>query len=169
MGRRVLFPRPSVVVPVSLPPCRLRANFPFWRGVNVWKVFSFVFFLAYQNLFLSLATVDAATFCAATYDKIVLLSPQYPPSEKLVGAVIHKHKKVGTRCRSPFYERFSDEVHPSCNSPNTSHGASRLVQAMSAWLVKAQRAPSRHSRDARVYGHTATAMHNLSTPPPPQS
>ena len=28
-------------------------------------------------------------------------------------------------------------------------------------------APSRHSRDATVYGHTTTAMHKLSTPPPP--
>ena len=50
----------------------------------------------------------------------------------------------------------------------TPHGASRLVQAMSAWLVKTRRAPSRHGRDARVYGHKTTAMHKLSTPPPPQ-
>ena len=49
----------------------------------------------------------------------------------------------------------------------TPHGASCLVQAMSTWLVKTRRAPSRHSRDARVYGHTTTAMHKLSTPPPP--
>ena len=49
----------------------------------------------------------------------------------------------------------------------TPHGASRLVQAISAWLVKTRRAPSRHSRDARVYGHTTKAMHKLSTPPPP--
>ena len=44
--------------------------------------------------------------------------------------------------------------------------ASRLVQAMSAWLVKTRRAPSLHSRDARVYGHTTTAMHKQSTPLP---
>ena len=49
----------------------------------------------------------------------------------------------------------------------TLHGASRLVQAMSAWLVKTRRPPSRHSRDERVCGHTTTAMHKLSTPPPP--
>ena len=49
----------------------------------------------------------------------------------------------------------------------TPHGAWRLVQAMSAWLVKARRAPSRQSRDGRVDGHTTTAMHKLSTPPPP--
>ena len=48
----------------------------------------------------------------------------------------------------------------------TPHGASRLVQAMSAWLVKTRRAPSRHSRDARVYGHTTTAINKLSAPPP---
>ena len=49
----------------------------------------------------------------------------------------------------------------------TPHGASRLVQAMSGWLVKIRRAPSRHGGDARVYGHTTTAVHKLSTPPHP--
>ena len=39
---------------------------------------------------------------------------------------------------------------------------------MSAWLVKTRRAPSGHSRDARIYGHMTTAMHKLSTPPPPR-
>ena len=39
----------------------------------------------------------------------------------------------------------------------TPHGASRLVQAVSAWLVETRRAPSWHSRDARVhYGHAQT-------------
>ena len=42
----------------------------------------------------------------------------------------------------------------------TPHGASRLVLAMSAWSVKTRRAPSRHRKDARVYGPTATAMHD---------
>ena len=50
----------------------------------------------------------------------------------------------------------------------TPHGASRLMQAMFAWLVKTRRAPSRHGRDAKVYGHTTTAMRKLSTPPPPR-
>ena len=31
---------------------------------------------------------------------------------------------------------------------------------MLAWSVKTRRAPSRHCRDARVYGHTTTAMHD---------
>ena len=35
---------------------------------------------------------------------------------------------------------------------------------MSAWSVKTRRAPSRHCRDARVYGHTSAAMHHMSTP-----
>ena len=41
-----------------------------------------------------------------------------------------------------------------------------MVQAMSAWSVKTQRTPSRHCRGARVYGHTATAMHDNEYPPP---
>ena len=47
-------------------------------------------------------------------------------------------------------------------------GASRLAHAMSDWLRKIRRAPSPHGRDAMVYGHTTTATHKLSTPPPPQ-
>ena len=43
------------------------------------------------------------------------------------------------------------------------HSASRLVQAMPA--VKTRRAPCRHCRDGRVYGHTTSAMHGMSTPP----
>ena len=49
----------------------------------------------------------------------------------------------------------------------TPHGASRLVQAMSAWLVKTRRAPSRHSRDARIYGHTTTYGHAHTEDSPP--
>ena len=48
----------------------------------------------------------------------------------------------------------------------TPHGASRLVQTMFAWLLKTRRAPFRHSRDTRAYGHTTAAMHELSTPRP---
>ena len=77
-------------------------------------------------------------------------------------------KKIGTRCRKVRLpsRSWTDAVHPSCDSPNTSRRV-RLVQAMPAWLVKTGRAPSRHSRHARVYGPTTTAMHNLSTPPLP--
>ena len=49
-------------------------------------------------------------------------------------------------------------LHATRRTPN---GASRLGQAMSAWSVKTRRAPSRHCRDARVYGHTTTAMHDI--------
>ncbi|CAM9691118.1 unnamed protein product, partial [Laminaria digitata] len=42
-------------------------------------------------------------------------------------------------------------------------------QAMPAWWVKTRRAPSRHCRDSRVFGHTTTAVHdNEYTPPPLQ-
>ena len=60
--------------------------------------------------------------------------------------------------------RMQFTLHATRRTP---HGASLLVQAMSSWLVKTRRAPSRHSRDTRVYGHTTTAMHKLCTPPPP--
>ena len=40
----------------------------------------------------------------------------------------------------------------------TAHGASRLVQAMPAWSLKTRHAQSRPYRDARVYGHSTTAM-----------
>ena len=59
--------------------------------------------------------------------------------------------------------RMQFALHATRRTP---YGASRLVQALSAWLMKTRRAPSRHSRDARVYGHKTTAMHKLSTPPP---
>ena len=36
---------------------------------------------------------------------------------------------------------------------------------LTSWLVKTRRGPSRYSRDARVYGHTTTAMHKRSTFP----
>ena len=48
----------------------------------------------------------------------------------------------------------------------TPHGSSPLVLAMPAWSVKTRRAPSRHCRDARVYGCTTTTMHDMSTPCP---
>ena len=51
----------------------------------------------------------------------------------------------------------------------TPHGASRQVLAMLAWSVKARRAPSRHRRDARVYGHKTTAMYANEFPTPPPS
>ena len=58
-------------------------------------------------------------------------------------------------------------LHAPCDSPSTSRFASRLVLAMSAWSVKTRRAPSRHRRDARVYGHTTTVVHDNEYAPPP--
>ena len=60
---------------------------------------------------------------------------------------------------------YTPPPHPPCSSINTSRFASRLVRAMSAWSVKARRAPSRHGGDARVYGHPTAAMHNIEYPP----
>ena len=78
-------------------------------------------------------------------------------------------KEAGTRCLSPSYERFFGRMQSTLHATRrTPHGALRVVQASNVclWLVKTRRAPSRHGRDARVYGHTTTAMRKLSTPPP---
>ena len=49
----------------------------------------------------------------------------------------------------------------------TTYGTSRLVQVMSVLSVETRRAQSGHCRDAKVYGHTTTAMHDTGSPPPP--
>ena len=90
-----------------------------------------------------------------------------PENEVTLCAVVHKQEsrhKVPKSVLRAVLGRIQLTLHAT---RRTSHGASRLVQAMSAWLVKTRRAPSRQSRDARVYGQTTTAMHKLSTPPPP--
>ena len=74
-----------------------------------------------------------------------------------------RHKVPKSVSRAAL-RRMQFTLHATRRTP---HGASRLVQALSAWLVKIRRAPSRHSRDARVYGNMTTAIHKLSTPPPP--
>ena len=88
---------------------------------------------------------------------------------QLIGAVIHKQEsryKVPKSVLRAVLRRMQYTIHAIRRTP---HGISRFVQAMPAWLVKTRRAPSRHSRDARVYGHTTTAMHKLSTPSPSPS
>ena len=45
--------------------------------------------------------------------------------------------------------------------------ASRLVRAMSVWSTKTRHAASRYWRDARVYGHTTTAMLEIEYTPRP--
>ena len=58
--------------------------------------------------------------------------------------------------------RMQFTLHATRRTP---HGALRLLQAVPSWLAKTRRAPSVHSRGARVYGHTTTAMHKLPSPP----
>ena len=69
--------------------------------------------------------------------------------------------KVPKSVLRAVFGRVHFTLHATHRTP---HGASLLVQAMSAWLVKTRRAPSRHSRDARVNGHTTTTMHKLRSP-----
>ena len=66
------------------------------------------------------------------------------------------HKRFLVGCRSLFV-RLAQHFRGF---------ASRLMQAMSAWSVYTRRASSQHCRDAREYGHTTTAMHDMRTPRP---
>ena len=54
-------------------------------------------------------------------------------------------------------------LHATHRTPD---GASRLLDAMFAWSVKTRRAPSRIRRDASVYSHMTTGMHDNEYPPP---
>ena len=56
----------------------------------------------------------------------------------------------------PPYKRWFGGMRLTLHAARpTPDGASRLVQAMFGWSVKIRRrAPFRHCRDARVYGHT---------------
>ena len=98
---------------------------------------------------------------------IVVSGVAHQKTKLLIGAVIHGQEnrhKVPKSVLRVVLGRMRFTLRATRRTP---HGAMRLVHAMSAWLVKTRRAPSRHSRDARVYGHTTTAMHILSTPPLP--
>ena len=76
------------------------------------------------------------------------------------------------RCHDPYARKFASpavcsRMHLTLHATRPApHDASRLVQEMSAWSGRPLRAPSRHCRDARVYGHTTTVMHGMNTPPP---
>ena len=81
--------------------------------------------------------------------------------------------KLSSVCKSAsqaVHSRMQLTLHATRRTP---HGASRLVRAMSAWLVKHRHAPSRHCRDARDHDYTTNAMHEIEYispigyPPPP--
>ena len=63
-------------------------------------------------------------------------------------------------------DSWKDAVHPSCDSPNTSRRFALGASNVCLVVENPTGFSCRHSRDARVYGHTTTAMHKLSTPPP---
>ena len=73
-------------------------------------------------------------------------------------------KQLAGRCH-PYARKSASKAVPSrmklalhATRP-TPHGASRLVQARSAWTGKTRRAPSGHCSDEKVYGNTTTAAH----------
>ena len=66
------------------------------------------------------------------------------------------HPYAGKSASQAVLSRMQFTLHAT---RRTTHGALHLVLAMSAWSVKTLRAgPSRHCRDARVYGHTTRVV-----------
>ena len=114
-------------------------------------------------------SVNMARHQRGSYIVTSMLSLEWPHQKKQSNsfvAVIHKQESrhmVPKSVLQAVLGRIQFTLHATRRTP---HRASCLVQSVSAWLVKTRRAPSQHSRDARVYGHTTTAMHKLSTPPP---
>ena len=84
-----------------------------------------------------------------------------PPPQKQFIRCCHPYARKSAS--QAVFSRMQLTLHATRRTP---HDASRLVLAMSAWSAKTRRAPSRHSRDARVYGHTTTVVHDMSTPAP---
>ena len=75
------------------------------------------------------------------------------PENKLI------HWTLSSICKSALktvLSRMQLTLHATLPTP---HGASRLVQARSAWTGKTRRAPSGHCSDEKVYGNTTTAAH----------
>ena len=97
----------------------------------------------------------------------------YPllPLEVTTPSQKYKYIYIG-RCH-PYARKFAikailSSVQLTLRATRPTHyGATRLVQVMSAWSVKTRRTPPRHCRDAKIYGHTTTAVNGTTTPPPP--
>ena len=95
---------------------------------------------------------------SVTYHRVYY--PTLPPSQKKKQFIGRCHPYARKSASLAVLSRMQLTLHATRPTP---HGASRLVQqAMPAWSAKTRRA--RHCRDATVYGHTTTAMHDMSTP-----
>ena len=95
-------------------------------------------------------------------------------SNKRLRSPIQKKKKKNRRCHPCARNSASLAVLSRMQltlsvTRRTPHGVSRSVQAMSAWSVQTRRAPSGIVGIRGVYGHTTTAMHDMSTPPSPRT
>ena len=76
------------------------------------------------------------------------------------------------KCATDGKVRVTRWLLVGCSSPFTR--PDKHLTALRAWStrclrgrLKTRHAPSRHSRDAKVYALKTTAMHEMSTPPPP--
>ena len=96
------------------------------------------------------------------------IRPCRPYARKYIPLCNGRHHPYAIRS-APTAVLSRDAARPSRDSPNTSPRRFALG-ASNVCLVGENRrhSPSRHCRDARVYGLTTTAMHDTSTPAYPE-
>ena len=93
--------------------------------------------------------------------KYLILQSRYPsPPHRFIRRC---HPYARKSASKSSLRRTQLTLHSTRSAP---HGASGLVQAISAWSAKTRRALSRHCTEARVYDHTTAAMNGLSALPP---
>ena len=122
-------------------------------------------------------TIHPPPFSSPPYP-LLSRSPRPPNKRFLVlrGTIVNRtygtHKNLYTNFYSQHLVLFTMVPRDSMQlafraTRRTHHGASRLVQAMSAWSVKTRRRPSRHCRDAEAHGHACDYGHACQRAPPP--
>ena len=108
------------------------------------------------------ATATATAAAVRFWNNIFAMSIAPRPHQQPNQLLRRCHPYARKSASKAVLRRMQLALHATRPTP---YGASRLVQPMFAWSVKTRRAPpSRHGRHARVYGQTATAMHDMSTP-----
>ena len=144
----------AFIAPPRQPGCRF---FEFYfGGHHGWRSCSIIC-AGWRTLTLPKGN-DGITQCDSVY---MVRHPRgsYICTPVAVSGIAHTGQHINSfeRCH-PYARKSASQVllsrkqltlHATCRAPR---GTSRLVRAMSVWSVKTRRAPSRHGRDARVYG-----------------
>ena len=136
----------------------------FWAIGHTWRSKYRLLMRGGEHLLLSRGRIASRSACGKTPMKPLHSTPIAVSESGHTGKSVNSLKPSSTRksASQVVFSRMQLTLHATLR---TTHGASRLVKAVSAWSVKTGRAPSRHCRDARVHGHTTTAMHDVEYTP----